>query len=60
MGSDQDDKDMDNMRLEYDRDCHWRVVFKENDVEVNDEESIIHDNRWGLYLKFSHNTTKRL
>ena len=51
MGSDQDDKDMDNMRLEYDRDCHWRVVFKENDVEVNDEESIIHDNRWGLYLK---------
>ena len=32
------------------RECHWRVVFEENDGWADDKKAIIHTNTWGVYM----------
>ena len=38
------------MGLEYDREHHWRMFFKDDKRGVDDEKFIINDIRWDVYL----------
>ena len=44
------DEDMDDVYLDIERERHWRMVFEENDGEVDDNKALIHDTIWYLYV----------
>ena len=41
---------MDNVHLEDDRERHWRMVFEYKYGGVNDTKSVLHANRWDVYV----------
>ena len=51
-----DEEDMKDVKLDDDRERHWRIFFEDNDGGVDDKKSWIHDNRWDVYM----NEKKRL
>ena len=50
MEDDIDGEDMDDVNLDDERERHWRMVFKDNDGEVDDEKEFLHDTRWDIYV----------
>ena len=50
MEDDPDEDDMDNANLEYDSECHLRMVFEENDGGVDDAKVFLHAKRWEVYV----------
>ena len=47
---DPDEEDMENVNLDDDRECHWRMVFKDNDVGVENAKASLHAKRWDVYV----------
>ena len=45
MEADPYGEDMEEVRLKYERERHWRIVFEDNKVGVDYEKSIIHAKR---------------
>ena len=41
---------MDQVNLDDKRGCHWRMVLKDSDGEVDDEKALLHAKRWDLYV----------
>ena len=39
---DPDEEEMDNINLDDERERHWRMVFEENDGEVDNEKAFLH------------------
>ena len=46
-----DEEEMEDMRLDDKRYCHWRMVFEDNDGGVDKEKAILHNKRWDIYTK---------
>ena len=42
MEADTDDEDMEDVRLNYIRECHWRMGLNNDNREVDDEKEILH------------------
>ena len=47
---DPDEEEMGDVNLDDERECHWRMVFKENDGGVDDAKELIHAKRWDVYV----------
>ena len=45
MYPDPDEEEMEDVRLDNERECHWRMVSKDNDGGVDNRISIMHDER---------------
>ena len=39
------EEDMQDVRLNYERERHWKMIFEDNNGGVYDEKSIQHDKR---------------
>ena len=47
---DPDEEEMDNINLDDERECHWRMVFEDNDGGVDDAKALLHAKRWYIYV----------
>ena len=50
MESYTDEEKMDDARLHYERDHHWKIVFNDNKLWVDDWKAIIQNKRWDVYM----------
>ena len=50
MEDDTDEEEMEYVNLDDERECHWRMVFKDNDEGVEDAKTLLHAKRWDLYV----------
>ena len=41
---------MDSVNLDDKRKRHWRMVFEENDVGVEDAKALLNAKRWDFYV----------
>ena len=44
------EKDMEDGRLNDEREHHWRMVFEDNKGGVDNKKAIIHGTRWDVYM----------
>ena len=49
MEIDPDEEEKDDIKIDDERERHWRNVFEDNEGGV-DEKALIHAKRWDLYL----------
>ena len=49
MEGDPEKKDIGDVNLDYERECHWRIVFEDNDGGVYDKKALQHDKKWDVY-----------
>ena len=47
---DTDEEDMEDEKLDNEREHHWRKLFEDNDGGVDDAKSLLHDKRWDVYV----------
>ena len=47
---DPDEEDMENVKLDDDRECHWRMMFEDNDGGVDDAKALPYAKRWDVYV----------
>ena len=45
MEYDTDEEEMDDVNLDDERERHWRMVFEDNDVGVDDVKELLHAQR---------------
>ena len=50
MYQDNDEEDMEYVRLDEKRERHWRMVLEENYGEVENEKALLHAKRWVVYI----------
>ena len=50
MEDDTDEEEMEDANLDDERERHWRMVFKENDVGVDNTKALLYANRWDVYV----------
>ena len=50
MEDDPDEEDMDDVNLDDGRERHWRMVFKDNDVGVENAKASLHAKKWDVYM----------
>ena len=50
MENDPDEEEMDDVNIDDKRECHWRNVFEDNEVGVDDKKAFLHAKRWYLYV----------
>ena len=50
MEDDPDEEEMENVKLDDEREHHWRMVFKDNYGGVDDKKTLLHAKRWDVYL----------
>ena len=41
---------MDDVNLDNERECYWRMVFEENYGGVDDAKALIHAKSWDVYV----------
>ena len=49
---------MDDSNIDYERECHWRMVSEENCGGVDDRKALLHSKRWYLYVNEMENIIK--
>ena len=42
------EEEIEDMKLDEKRDHHWRIIFKDNDVGVENQKAILHVKRWNV------------
>ena len=47
---DPNEEEMDGINLYLKRECHWRMVFEDNDCGVDDAKSLLHAMMWDIYV----------
>ena len=47
---DPDEEDMEDIKLDNERESHWRMVFEDNNGGVDDKKAFLHDKRWYVYV----------
>ena len=50
MEDDPDEWEMYDVNLYDERGRHWRMVFEDNDGGVDNENALLHDKRWDVYM----------
>ena len=51
MDPDPDEEDMEDVRLDDEREHHWRMVLEDNCGGVDNDKSFLPDKRWYVYMK---------
>ena len=41
---------MEDVNLDYERDCNWRMMFEDNGGGVDDKKTFLHAKMWDLYV----------
>ena len=41
---------MQDVKVDDEREHHWRMVFGENDGRVDNNKALLHDKRWDVYV----------
>ena len=47
---DPDEEDMEDVKLDDEKERHWRVVYGDNDGGVDDKKALIYAKRWNIYV----------
>ena len=55
---DPDGDETEDVNLDDEREHHWRMVSKDNDGGVDDKKSLLHANRWDVYVNEKENIIK--
>ena len=50
MEDDSDEEEIDDVNLDNERECHWRMVFEDNDRGVDNAKALLHSKRWDIYV----------
>ena len=50
MEPDPDEEEVEDVRLENKRECHWKMFFEDNDGGVDDQKAILNNKSWDVYL----------
>ena len=50
MEGDPNEEDMCDVNLDDDRERHWRMVFEDNGIGVDNKNPLLHANRWDVYV----------
>ena len=50
MEDDHDEDKMEDMKLDNDRKCHWRMVFEDNGGGVSNKKELLHAKTWDFYV----------
>ena len=50
MEDDPDEEEMDDVNLDDERERHWRMLFEDNGVGVEDVKALLHAKRWDIYV----------
>ena len=58
MEDDPDEEEMDKINLDDKRERYWRIVFKDNDGEVEDAKECLHAKRWDIYVNYKGKIVK--
>ena len=53
-----DEEDMEDVKLDDERERDWRVVFEENYGRVDYKKALIHAKRWDVYVDEKENLIK--
>lgn len=48
MEANPDKEEMEDMSLNDERDCYWRLFFKDNEVRIDDKKELIHYKIWDV------------
>ena len=48
--NDPDEEEMDDVNIDDEREHHWRNVFENNELGVDDKKALLHAKRWDLYV----------
>ena len=51
MDPDPDEADMEDVRLDEEREHHWRMVLQEHYGGVENEKALLYAKRWDVYMK---------
>ena len=58
VGGDPDEEEMDDVNLDYDMECHWKMVFEDNYVGVDYAKALLHAKRWDFHVNERENLVK--
>ena len=58
MEDDHDEEEIEGVKLDYEREHHWRMVFEDNDGGVDDKKALLHTKRWYVYVNEKENLIK--
>ena len=50
LGDDPGEDYMEDVKLDNERERHWRMVFEENDGGVDNNRALLHAKRWDVYV----------
>ena len=50
MEDDPDEEEMDDVNIDDARECHWRMVFEDNEGGVENKKALLHAKIWYLYV----------
>ena len=50
MVPDPDEEEVEDVRLDNERERHWRMFFEDNDGGVDDQKVILHNKMWDVYM----------
>ena len=45
-----DEEEMEDINLDDERGCHWKMLFEDNDGRVEYSKSLLHAKRWDVYV----------
>ena len=49
---------MEDVKLDVERERHWRMVFEDNDGGVDDKKALLHAKMWYVYVNEKENIIK--
>ena len=58
MEDDPDEEDMDDVNVDDERECHWMMVFENNDGGVYNAKVLLHAKTWNVYVNEMENQLK--
>ena len=58
MEDDPDEEDIEDINLDNERERHWRMVFEDNDVGVDNAKALMNVKRWDIYVNENANIVK--
>ena len=44
------EEEMEDVKLDDERENHWRMVFEDNDGEEDDKKALLNGKSWGVYV----------
>ena len=50
MERDTYEEDMEDVKLDHERERYWRMFFEDNDIGVDDKKALLHSKRCDLYV----------